>query len=328
MSLLQEIQNEAVDSNSDLAAVLRKCKVLAAHLNSKPLENWLIWESNGYLNDAPLPAYREWALLLKGNLSDLFGRCLKSVPISSLNLPEDLIDTYCRHRCRDSIEVVQNVVARSTQSTLHFTRDSLPELVGDGGYENMFCISAWGEFSVSKYENVLSQVRNNVLDFALALSKEDPKAGDIKQPTSLKPAEVTQIFNTTVYGNPEISGHREKIQMGDNYQAGQAGAMGPQAHAHDITFQQVWNQHASSIDLPTLASELGTLLEALQKQATDPEHQVEIGNVAAAQQAAENNNGPTAFKFLKQAGSWTLGVARDLTIGVAASAIFAAQKGT
>lgn len=48
MTVLEEIQNEAVDSKSDLGALLRKCKVLAARLGSKQLQDWLIWESNGY----------------------------------------------------------------------------------------------------------------------------------------------------------------------------------------------------------------------------------------------------------------------------------------
>ena len=51
MTLLEDIQNSAVDSKSDLAALLRKCKLLAARLGSRPLEDWLLWESNGYPDD-------------------------------------------------------------------------------------------------------------------------------------------------------------------------------------------------------------------------------------------------------------------------------------
>jgi len=61
MSLLEEIQNEAVDKNSDLGTILRKCKVLAASLGSEPLENWLIWESNGYPDNVQVPDYRAYA---------------------------------------------------------------------------------------------------------------------------------------------------------------------------------------------------------------------------------------------------------------------------
>jgi hypothetical protein len=93
MSLLEEIQRAAVDANSDLGTLLRKCKVLAARLGSQPLENWL--------------------------------------PIE-----------------------------------------------------------------------VLNAVRNRILDFALALQKEAPTAGESvgNATRQVEPSRVTQIFNTTVYG--------------------------------------------------------------------------------------------------------------------------------
>ena len=50
---------------------------------------------------------------------------------------------------------------------------------------------------------------------------------------------------------------------GDRYSAGQAGAIGPGAHAHHMTFQQIWNQSASEIDLSLLARELSTLRQSL-----------------------------------------------------------------
>lgn len=49
MTLLEDIQQSAVDSKSNLGELLRKCKLLAARLGSQPLEDWLIWESNGSL---------------------------------------------------------------------------------------------------------------------------------------------------------------------------------------------------------------------------------------------------------------------------------------
>ena len=44
--------------------------------------------------------------------------------------------------------------------------------------------------------------------------------------------------------------------------------MGPNAHAHDITFNQMWNQLGGGIDLSELASELETLRATLKDQAT------------------------------------------------------------
>jgi len=46
------------------------------------------------------------------------------------------------------------------------------------------------------------------------------------------------------------------LHMGDNYSAGQAGAMGPGAQASNMTFQQIWNQTQGSLDLQQLSKEL------------------------------------------------------------------------
>ena len=101
---------------------------------------------------------------------------------------------------------------------------------------------------------------------------------------------------------------------------GQAGAVGQNAHAHDMTFQQVWNQ--SSIDLSRLAEEL-TRLRAAMKQETEGtrEQDKAIVAVADAEEAAIKGDGPTTLQHLKTAGKWTLGVAEKIGVAVAAEAI-------
>ena len=77
MNLLEDIQENAIDASSDLGSLLRKCKVLEARLGSKELEDWLVWESNGYPEDIPIPEYRVWSLQVKGHFSGPFGSGLK-----------------------------------------------------------------------------------------------------------------------------------------------------------------------------------------------------------------------------------------------------------
>jgi hypothetical protein len=107
---------------------------------------------------------------------------------------------------------------------------------------------------------------------------------------------------------------------------GQAGVVGDNAHAHDMTFQQVWNQ--SSIDLPRLASELKRLRAAMKEAEGKDEQDEAIGAVAAAEKAADRNDGPTALQHLKTAGQWTLGVAQQIGVPVAIEALKQAFKPT
>jgi uncharacterized protein YjbI with pentapeptide repeats len=109
--------------------------------------------------------------------------------------------------------------------------------------------------------------------------------------------------------------------MGDKYIAGQVGAQGPGAHAHDMTFNQLWSQSGQSIDLQALATELTTLRRHLRQEAVEPEHDVAIGAVAHAEVAAKEGNGPKTLEWLGKAGKWTLDNAAKIGVGVATAAL-------
>ena len=106
----------------------------------------------------------------------------------------------------------------------------------------------------------------------------------------------------------------------DTYNVEQAGAVGPNSHAHDMTFNQIWNQSGSKIDTKQLASELTQLRSALTKEASEPDHFVALGEVAAAEKAATADDGPTALQHLKKAGAWVWDIGTKVGIGVATAA--------
>ncbi|WP_041468265.1 hypothetical protein [Chloroherpeton thalassium] len=113
----------------------------------------------------------------------------------------------------------------------------------------------------------------------------------------------------------------EEVTMGDRYEAGQVGALGPNAHAHDMTFNQIWNQTKGNIDLQALSNELTILREELQKTAKNAEEFAEIGAIANAEIEAKKGDGPQVLSALAKAGKWALSVAEKIGIGVATAAI-------
>ena len=76
--------------------------------------------------------------------------------------------------------------------------------------------------------------------------------------------------------------------------SGQAGAVGLNAHAHDMTFNQIGSQIEKSMGLAALANELEVLRQALKKEATTEEHDINplpirhsfLPNVASADRRA------------------------------------------
>jgi hypothetical protein len=117
----------------------------------------------------------------------------------------------------------------------------------------------------------------------------------------------------------------EELHMGDNYSAGQAGAMGPGAKACDMMFEQNWNQALGPMNLAQLAGELGRLHLELRSEATEPEHELAIGSVAAAEAAAKAGNGAKALEYLKKAGTWALNVATKIGTDMAVAALKASM---
>jgi len=202
MTLIEEIQKEAVDSKSDLGTLLRKCKLLAARLGSSPLEDWLLWKSNGYPDSVDVPSYRIWSLELRGHFAGPFGSGIRNAPIPWMCLPEKTRHAYKNYRCRQSITSIEEILKKTNKGILHVSTGDLAVALGTNVYESQNCIQAWAECGVSNLIEVLNTVRNRILDFALAVWKEAPTAGEGNWRISpdIEPARVTQIFNTTVYG--------------------------------------------------------------------------------------------------------------------------------
>lgn len=203
MSLLEDIQNDAVDNNTDIGTVLRKCKLLAARLGSESFENWLIWESNGYPNEADLPDYRIWPIELKGNFSGPYGTGMRNAPIYKISIPQAAQDIWKSFSCRQSISSLEQLLAvEGRAGTFKVNTGNLAVLLSTNVYSNQNCIEAWGEVSYTHVIEVVNSVRNKVLDFTLAVWKEYPEAGEIDNTSTngISPSTVTHIFNTTVNG--------------------------------------------------------------------------------------------------------------------------------
>jgi hypothetical protein len=149
----------------------------------------------------------------------------------------------------------------------------------------------------TKYSAVVQDILPKLLE--RALPKTEVHVGQITGPT---------IIEGTTMSRDTYNIH------------GQTGAVGPKAHAHDVTFQQVWNQ--SGLDLPRLAEELARL-RAVMKQETEGtrEQDKAIVAVADAEEAATKGDGPTALRHLKAAGKWTLGIAEKIGVALAVEAI-------
>lgn len=203
VSLLTEIQNAAVEKDTDLGTLLRKCKVLAARLGSVPLEDWLLHECNGYPDDVEVPSYRKWGTSIVGHFVDPYGRQITNVTVPPHKLPESARKYFEAFEYRRSVATAEYVVAKGDAMQAMGT-GSLKSLLHGEIYKNFQCHEAVAQFATQNLVAMLDAVRNRILDFVLALGKIAPDAGESQATVEVQ--RVTQIFNTTVNGPVGVVG--------------------------------------------------------------------------------------------------------------------------
>lgn len=146
----------------------------------------------------------------------------------------------------------------------------------------------------------------------------------VQDPDAIERYTLMQVQAGDVRGRYEADTRRQYVEviMGDQYNvSGQAGAVGPQAHAHEMTFSQTWQQLQGTVDLGTLAAQLRTLQEAMQREGIEPGHRLAAGAVGAAEQSAREGDGPKVVEYLKAGGQWALSIAEKIGVGLATSVI-------
>lgn len=228
MSLLQDIQDAAVDSKTDLATLLRKLKLLAARIGSREIEDWVKRESDGYPEGVSVPEYRVWSLEVKGHFSGPAGSGLRNAPIPIACLPQKVRQSYTHYECRASIASIEETLRKSKGDSVQLSTGDLALALGMKIYQYQNCVHAWAEFSTINFVEVSNAVRNRLLDLAVALWKEFPDAGEIGGAAkgAMEATRVTQIFNTVVHGgSANVVGTANQSTISFNIAAGDMGAL-------------------------------------------------------------------------------------------------------
>jgi len=167
-TLIEEIQSDAVHQEVDLSTVLRKCKVLAAHIDSTQLEQWSTCEALGYPPGEPLPDYRIWPLRLKGEFAGPFGRS-KTAPIPLDSLPGNVRSSYAAYECRQSLNNIDDFLSQAEDGTVGVDSGDLYKMIGRKMIRGYRCVKVTAEFSAACLTEVQNSVRDRVISATLAL---------------------------------------------------------------------------------------------------------------------------------------------------------------
>src|SRR6266550_378654 len=202
MTLLREIQNAAVDADTSVAVVLRKCKILAARLRHEPFKVWVENELNGYAKDDEVPVYRVLkSVESRGNFSGYGGSSMRAASIPPSCVPEKFRKSVTQYTFRDGVAQYESLLTDNKENLQVSWSADLVAHVAGRIYRYMNCMSAWMVIPRGFVVSLLDTVRNKVLTFALELETEAPDAGENTTDSARVPDRVVgHVFNNYILG--------------------------------------------------------------------------------------------------------------------------------
>lgn len=219
MSILLEIQRDAIDENSSISSLLRKCLFLASKTGSEQFKKWVFAELNGYISDDDIPEYRVISCQSKGDFSRP-GGILQNLVIDIEQLSDDsydlFYDLYGESVVAISVASIESLVSNAKNDGAMVIQrpwdPAMTRLVSSMFYQNMNCIRAWSESPVPLFVGILDTVKTMVLSFALDLEDKLPNIEDIKLSKQDEKI-VTQTFNNHIYGNANVANASENFNQ-------------------------------------------------------------------------------------------------------------------
>jgi hypothetical protein len=203
MSLLREIQSDAINSNVNVSDLLRKCKILAYRLGNDDFKSWVDFELNGYGSTDSLPNYRTVYVGSKGYFVGSFGRSLSNADIPTHGLPDWLQESCSKADFNNPIATLESYTFNDKNGQL--TQSWSPAILakfGSNMYSDLNCIQAWKVIPVASVIGIIDTVKTKILNFVLEIEVINPEAGEAELNSNPIPQDkVSQIFNINISGN-------------------------------------------------------------------------------------------------------------------------------
>ena len=224
MSLLRDIQDNAIGNGTSVEVLLRQCLVLGARLHLRPLTEWAQLELNGYPDDVPRPPYRPRIhTQVLADVAGPFGSGAKNAPLASTSIPDDfefVKDYLFWTEIRQKVPEIEALVATGeTEFQIPWPQEILAPLQGVF-FKDMIVVAARQIVPATVYSSTLSGIKERVLQFALDIEAENPDAGEAR-PDEEPVAEpkAAQIFHQNFFGDYATVGNAGRDVNQDIHEA-------------------------------------------------------------------------------------------------------------
>ena len=206
-SIILELQREALDSNSDVLALLRKAHVVARKLGLNDFQKWVDNELNGYKDINDIPPYRNVHGELKA-WNPYHGWIAVVIPDA------DLEETFARRKIFDSVASLKGLFDTPNKAfAIAVPAEGCAILSKLTGFQTNYTL----QISPNAISNIIEQVKNKILDWSIILEENGILGEELrftleeKSKAQSEPQVINYISN--FWGNVSDS----QIQQGTEY---------------------------------------------------------------------------------------------------------------
>lgn len=201
MKLIGIIISELVNPDKSISSPLLKAKVLASQLKNNELLYWLSNELIGYEKNDDLPQYRIFSGIVTGTYINA-GMLYNNQPIPTIGIDKELEKIIHTVYLNQSISALDSPLLKSENSRLGRTFPAeLTGLIQDNwkkmGNPYLQLMSCRVSVSAQAITEVLSSVRNSLLDFMLKIDNEFGNIVEIEE-LKTKGKEISTIMSQTI----------------------------------------------------------------------------------------------------------------------------------
>lgn len=161
MSIVLELQREALNSNSDILALLRKALLVARKLKLTQFGEWIDNELNGYKSPDDVPEYRNV-------IGEVKGGNLYNGWIPVLINDNKLSSVITKRQVFDSIPKIQNVLHSESNYVIFTFAAEANTLIGNlTGFESKYKLFV----GKNAMYDIIERVKSEILEWAIILEE-------------------------------------------------------------------------------------------------------------------------------------------------------------
>ena len=214
MTLLQQIQEDAINPDFDLSCLLRKCRILASRLKNEEFKDWILNELNGYPVDSLPPDYRIFNCESYGNFIGPGYAEIRNQPIPPLLINKKYRDTLETLHFIHGVTELKAIINGADDIVLNASwPNDLICVMNADFYDLMKLTDAWRSISVHRISGILDTIRNRILEFVIQIEEQDPNAGESTGEPLINPEKITDIYYNCIIIDGDNTGN---IVTGEN----------------------------------------------------------------------------------------------------------------